>query len=67
MQSYQVVWSGEIEKRLHDQNIRPAPPIEAEYRRRAPRRNSGAPRPEDPWLRLAFRAFWRPRTRKRVH
>ena len=67
MQPYTVVWSGEIEKRLHDQRIRPAPPVSDEYHRRAPRRNSRAPRPEDPWLRLAFRAFWRPRTRKRVH
>jgi hypothetical protein len=28
MTPYTVVWSGEIEKREHDQQIRPAPPIE---------------------------------------
>jgi hypothetical protein len=67
MESYVVVWSGEIEKQIRDQQIKPAPPIEDEYRRRAPRSRSRAPRPEDPWLRLAFRSFWRPRSRKKVH
>jgi hypothetical protein len=28
MQPYTVVWSGEIAKRAHDQQIRPAPPRE---------------------------------------
>ena len=28
MQPYTVVWSGEIEKRMRDQQIRPAPPLE---------------------------------------
>jgi hypothetical protein len=28
MQSYVVVWSGELEKRPHDQQVRPAPPVE---------------------------------------
>jgi len=32
MQPYTVVWSGEIEKRMRDQQIRPAPPIEDKRR-----------------------------------
>jgi hypothetical protein len=27
MESYRVTWSGEIEKRMRDQQIRPAPPL----------------------------------------
>jgi hypothetical protein len=27
MESYRVVWNGEIQKRMRDQQIRPAPPL----------------------------------------
>jgi hypothetical protein len=35
MQSCVVVWSGEIEKRMRDQQIRPAPPDETQEERDA--------------------------------
>lgn len=35
MESYRVVWSGEIQKRVRDQQVRPAPPIETEAQRDA--------------------------------
>ncbi len=35
MERYTVVWNGEIEKRVHDQQIRPAPPEETAEQRNA--------------------------------
>lgn len=33
MESYEVVWSGTLEKELHDQQIKPAPPINEDRRK----------------------------------
>jgi hypothetical protein len=46
MTTYTVVWSGEIEKRVHDQQIKPAPPIDDNrpykgFRQRARSKSTG--------------------------
>lgn len=35
MESYTVTWSGEIQKRVRDQQIRPAPPLETAEQNKA--------------------------------
>lgn len=63
MTTYIVVWSGEIEKRVHDQQIKPAPPIDDKcpykgFRQRARTKSTG---------RLTQRLFFKlfgPRRRK---
>lgn len=57
MEGYRVVWSGEIDKRMHDQQLRPAPPIQVQSEakvldKRKIKRGCNA-KWSDPWLKLS--------------
>jgi hypothetical protein len=71
MRPYTVVWSGEIEKRVHDQQIKPAPPIDDKrpykgFRQRArPTKSTGRLRDANFWRLCA--ALFGKRTRKKIH
>jgi hypothetical protein len=71
MESYRVVWSGEIEKRIHDLQVRPAPPLEdhrkffsSQRRKRAMRRVGLT---DAAMLRLFLGLGRSSRTRRKVH
>jgi hypothetical protein len=74
MEPYTVVWSGEIEKRMRDQQIRTAPPIDENQKARGFRlRGRFAKSAKSPvGLTLAaesrlFSALWGQQTRKKPH